>query len=135
MAPSLAIFVYSTLVSGEQDRVAALVSYFLGVAGLLGPGRPGGIPGDGSPATASRRPSAAVLRPLSGAMASLAVVALVVIVAGAGLSGMRLTVFHVPPPAPRTGTAALGPGRRQTCSTGIALVDNLRAVEVSKSKR
>ena len=31
LAPSLAIFVYSTLVSAEQGRVAAFVSYFLGV--------------------------------------------------------------------------------------------------------
>ncbi len=75
-----------------------------------------------------------MLRPLSGAIASLAVVALVVIVAGAGLSGMRLTVFRVPPPAPRTGTTLSSRGAAGDLLTGIALVDNLRAVEVSKSK-
>ena len=134
MAPSLAIFVYSTLVSGEQERVAALVSYFLGVVVFLALADRAASPVTASPGTASPRPSTAVLRPLSGAIASLAVVALVVIVAGAGLSGMRLTVFRVPPPAPRTGTALSSRGAAGDLLTGIALVDNLRAVEVSKSK-
>jgi transglutaminase-like putative cysteine protease len=129
MAPSLAIFVYSTLVSGEQERVAAVISYFLGVVVFLALADRAS-----SPVTSSPRPSTAALRPLWGAMASLAVVALVVVVAGAGFSGMRLTVFHVPPPAPRTGTALSAHGAAGDLLTGIALVDNLRAVEVSKSK-
>jgi transglutaminase-like putative cysteine protease len=128
MAPTFAIFVYSTLVSAEQERVVSFVSYFVGVVVFLALSDRSASPVTSPPDTTSP------LRPLLGAMASLAVMALVVIAAGAGLSGMRLTVFHVPPPAPRASPSLSTHGVAGDLLTGIALVDNLRAVEVSQSK-
>ncbi len=129
MAPSFAIFVYSSLVSAEQERVAAFVSYFLGVVVFLAL-----ADRSASPVTSPPGAPTSFLRPLAGALASLAVVALVVLAAGAGLSGMRLTVFHVPPPAPKASPSLSTDGVAGDLLTGIALVDNLRAIEVAKSK-
>jgi transglutaminase-like putative cysteine protease len=63
------------------------------------------------------------------------VMALVVIAAGAGLSGMRLTVFHVTAPKVSldAGPTPSGQGVPQHLITGISLVDHLLATEVTES--
>jgi transglutaminase-like putative cysteine protease len=73
------------------------------------------------------------VRPDVSTMIGCALTALVVIGAGVGLSGMRLTVFHVTPPKAGS-SAALGSGADGAdLLSGIALVDNLLAVEIQKS--
>jgi transglutaminase-like putative cysteine protease len=141
LAPSLAIFTYSTLVSAERGRVAALVSYFIGVtvfvvlADRAAPAgspaaSPGTVPGRGRGAPAHR------FARVPGALAGCLLAVLVVIGAGAGLSGMRLTVFHVtPPPKSKTSTGPLAPGGTpQNLVTGLTLVDHLLATEITESK-
>jgi transglutaminase-like putative cysteine protease len=128
VAPTCALFIYTTLVSANRDRLAAAVVYFAGVVIFVG--------------LADRRPS--VRTALSslrrsfkldiGTMASFALALAVVVGAGIGLSGMRLTVFHVTPPKPLPAnrpTAIKGiPG---SLLTGLELLDNLRTVELNAS--
>jgi hypothetical protein len=135
LAPSLAIFVYTSLVSAEQGRVAAFVSYLVGVLAFV-------ALADGVTATSTGPAGAAaagVLRtrrfPLGlGALTGCLLVGAVAIAVGAGLSGMRLTVFHVNPAkpgAPRNPTP--GPATPVAPITGIALVDHLLATQISAS--
>ncbi len=132
LAPSVAIFLYSTLVSAEQNRVAAFVSYFLGVLIFVvladRTASPVAAP-DGGPA--SMQQGHRVWG--TGAGAACILVVLVAVAAGAGLSGMRLTVFHVTPPAPATPATAAGHAAPQNLITGISLVDNLRDTEITES--
>jgi hypothetical protein len=135
LAPSLAIFVYTALVSAEQGRVAAFVSYLVGVLAFV-------ALADGATATSTRPAAPATDRVLRarrfrlglGALVGCLLVGAVAIAVGAGLSGMRLTVFHVNPAkpgAPRNPTR--GPATPVAPITGIALVDHLLATEVSAS--
>lgn len=122
LAPSLALFVYSTLVSAEQERVAAVVSYLVGVLLFV-------VLADRA-AAAQAIASVQPLRrrgPLVGAVAACLLTSLVVIGTGAGLSGMQLTVFHARP------QSAGGNGPAQSLLTGLALVDSLRTTELSQS--
>jgi transglutaminase-like putative cysteine protease len=130
LAPSVAIFLYSTLVSAEHTRVAAFVCYVLGVLVFIAladrttspvtpPGAPAGLWGHRT-------------RWGAGAVTSCLLVALVVTAAGVGLSGMRLTVFHVTPPPP-VSPARHGQGVPQQLITGSSLVDHLLATEISES--
>jgi transglutaminase-like putative cysteine protease len=126
IAPSFALFIYSTLVSSERGRTGAAVAYFVGVLIFVG--------------LADRRPSGASTprfppapRPTLSAVLSGAVALAVVIGAGVGLSSMKLSVFHVTPPAP-PGSSAGANGAPQNLVTGLALVDNLLATEVQTSK-
>ena len=124
LAPSVAIFLYSTLVSGEQSRVPAFISYFLGVLIFVV------LADRTASAVASSAPRAKRNGPKAwgaGAVAACVLVALVALAAGAGLSGMRLTVFHVTPP-PAAGGAA-----PQNLVTGISLVDSLLDTEITES--
>jgi len=133
LAPSLAIFIYTTLVSGERGRVPALLSYFLGglVFVALADRASSAPPQATGPEHAIARSGST-----GGAVATCLVVAAVVLAAGAGLSGLRLSVFHVTPPPPsQTSTGSLGPhGAPQSLLTGIALVDHLLATEITESK-
>ncbi len=63
------------------------------------------------------------------------VVLAVVLVAGAGLSNMRLSVFHVTPPAAPSQGVGNGQSTKNPTQllTGTALVDNLRTVEINES--
>jgi transglutaminase-like putative cysteine protease len=135
LAPSLAIFVYTSLVSAEQGRVAAFVSYLVGVLAFV-------ALADGVTATSfgpAVPPAAGVPRsrrfPFGlGALTGCLLVGAVAIAVGAGLSGMRLTVFHVNPAkpgAPRNPTP--GPATPVAPITGVALVDHLLATQVSAS--
>jgi hypothetical protein len=151
LAPSLAIFVYTALVSAEQGRVAAFASYLVGVlafvaladrgtAASTGPVGPGLAPPAAAALSGNRNAPAGVSRARRyrrglGALAGCLLVGAVAIAAGAGLSGMRLTVFHVnpnKPGEPRNPTP--GPAAEVAPITGISLVDHLRATEVSASK-
>ncbi len=117
VAPTFALFIYSTLVSSDQGRVPAALAYFVGVLALVGLS-------DRHAGNATRQ-SARSLRLDVGAVLSALVALLVVVGAGVGLSGMRLSVFHVtPPPTQATGSLL----------TGIDLLDNLRTVELDESK-
>jgi transglutaminase-like putative cysteine protease len=128
MAPSFALFIYSTLVSSDQGRVAAAASYFVGVLLFV--------------AMADRRSSFAASERRArrrrldfSTVLCCALTLFVVIGAGIGLSGMRLSVFHVTPPkkpAPTVGAASTR-GVPQNLLTGIALVDDLRAVELQEA--
>jgi transglutaminase-like putative cysteine protease len=151
LAPSLAIFVYTCLVSAEQGRVAAFVSYLLGVLAFVALADRATAPSTGArsaaaaigggPAGVAGVSGGGVPRPRRfrlgfGALAGCLVVAAVVIATGAGLSGMKLTVFHVNPPTsgtPKNPTVP-GPGVAVVRITGLALVDNLLATEISASK-
>jgi hypothetical protein len=140
LAPSLAIFVYSSLVSAERGRVPAFICYFLGVLAFVALAdratspSPSPIRGR-SPAWArlARR-----IRFPTGAVAGCVAVALVAVALGAGLSGMRLTVFHVnPAPQGPSGRSPSGQSLSGQSAadqiTGISLVDHLRATEISES--
>jgi len=136
LAPSVAIFVYSSLVSADQGRVVASVIYFLGVLAFVALADRAVPAGGGAVTTVlSALPRVRRLRPGFGALAGCALVVIVAIAAGAGLSGMRLAVFHVNP------TTRTAPGRPSVPTpgplvgrvTGIALVDHLRATEVTES--
>jgi transglutaminase-like putative cysteine protease len=141
LAPSLAIFVYTSLVSAEQGRVAAFVSYLAGVLAFVAladrASSRGTRPGAATTTTATppTAPRARRYRAGLGALAGCLVVGAVAIAAGAGLSGMRLTVFHVNPP--KSGTpkhpTVPGPGANVTRITGLALVDHLLATEIAES--
>jgi transglutaminase-like putative cysteine protease len=135
LAPSLAIFFYTSLVSAEQERVAAFVSYLIGVMAFVA------LADRGTAAATGPTAAAAAVRPGRryrlglGALTGCLLVAAVAIAVGAGLSGMRLTVFHVNPTkpgAPRNPTP--GPAQAVAPITGISLVDHLRATEISASK-
>jgi transglutaminase-like putative cysteine protease len=118
VAPTFALFIYSTLVSSDQGRLPAALAFFAGVLALVGlSDRHAGDP--------ARQP-VRLPRLDVGAVLSVLVALLVVVGAGVGLSGMRLSVFHVTPPpnAPAAGSLL----------TGIDLLDNLRAVELQESK-
>jgi hypothetical protein len=138
LAPSLAIFVYTSLVSAEQGRVAAFVSYLVGVLAFvaLADGVTATSSGPAVPAAAGVPRSRRFRLGLGlGALTGCLLVGAVAIAVGAGLSGMRLTVFHVNPAkpgAPRNPTQ--GPATAVAPITGIALVDHLLATEVSASK-
>jgi transglutaminase-like putative cysteine protease len=124
LTPSLALFVYSTLVSAEQGRIAAALSYFLGVGIFV-------LLADretSSRGAATSARSGSGRRPLVGAVAGGLLASAVVVGAGAGLSGMQLSVLHVHPPV---GSAGVAPG---DLLTGLALVDNLRATEITDSR-
>ncbi len=123
LAPSVAIFLYTTLVSAERSRVPAFVSYFLGLLVFVAlvdrattTALASSLRHDG-PAHHVRWRSGGVVAPL---LASL-----IVIAAGTGLSTMRLTVFHVSPPSQ---------GAPGDLITGIALVDHLLATEITESR-
>ena len=148
LAPSLAIFVYTSLVSAEQGRVAAFVSYLLGVLAFVALADRATAPASGADAAAAVGISAAITSGVAGtqparkfrlgfgALAGCVVVAAVVIATGAGLSGMKLTVFHVNPPksgTPKNPTVP-GPGVAVARITGLSLVDRLLATEISASK-
>jgi transglutaminase-like putative cysteine protease len=137
VAPSLSLFLYSTLVSAEHGRVAAFISYFLGVLIFVAlADRAATVPvSTTTPSSASPLPATRRFRSATGAVAGCLLVSLVVIGAGAGLSGMRLTVFHVTPPPPpaHPGQALSANGVPENLVTGIALVDNLRATEITES--
>jgi transglutaminase-like putative cysteine protease len=137
LAPTLALFVYTMLVSAQQGRVVAFVSYFVGVlafvaladrtaAELTTTLRAAGP-------TAARPPRS---RLALGALAGCLLVAGAVLAAGAGFAGMRLTVFHVTDPRPHGGAGAAGPGPgpAEHSLTGIALVDHLLTTELTSSK-
>jgi transglutaminase-like putative cysteine protease len=151
LAPSLAIFLYSTLVSAEQYRVAAFVSYFLGILifiGLVDRSNVGTTSGAGPVAKVGVGTSASSGRGRSrfsagaagaaGAVAGSLVMVLVVSAVGAGLSGMRLNVFHVNAPnasnpASLSGQGPSGRSVPEHLITGISLVDHLLATEVTES--
>ena len=135
LAPSLAIFVYTSLVSAEQGRVAAFVSYLIGVLAFVALADRGTTAPAGPTAAALSVPGGRRFRLGLGALIGCLLVAAVAIAVGAGLSGMRLTVFHVNPTktgAPRNPTP--GPALAVAPITGISLVDHLRATEISASK-
>ncbi len=134
LAPSVAIFLYTTLVSGQQGRVAAFVSYFLGVLIFVALADRTAAPAVAAAAAASgasARP-AGRMNPAgprgwgAGALVACLLVVLVAVAAGAGLSGLRLTVFHVTPPS-------AGNGAAPHVITGISLVDSLLDTEISES--
>ena len=100
LAPSLAIFVYTSLVSAEQGRVAAFVSYLIGVLAFVALADRGTAAATGPTAAAAAVPRGRRYRLGLGALAGCLLVTAVAIAVGAGLSGMRLTVFHVNPTRP-----------------------------------
>jgi transglutaminase-like putative cysteine protease len=131
LAPSLAIFVYTALVSAEQGRVPAFVSYLLGVLAFVALADRATAPSPrsaGSAATAAPMARTRRYRLGFGALAGSLVVGAVAIAAGAGLSDMRLTVFHVNPARPTASDNAV------TRITGLSLIDHLRSTEISESK-
>jgi transglutaminase-like putative cysteine protease len=142
LAPSVAIFVYTALVSAEQERVAAFVSYLIGVVAFVALADRGTVAS--KTATATVTGAAAVTAPTPvprarrvrlglGALAGCLVVAAVAIAVGAGLSDMRLTVFHVTPARPGVPKPTSGPALSPAPITGISLVDHLLATEISAS--
>jgi transglutaminase-like putative cysteine protease len=138
LAPSFAIFIYSILVSAEQDRVPAFIAYFLGVLVFVAladrvpaPTRaaaPTPLPGAAAPPPPRWRRYGAGLGALLGALLMVAVV----IAAGAGLSGLRLTAFHTSPAQAGLPNASV-PGGTAERVTGDSLVDRLLAAEISES--
>jgi transglutaminase-like putative cysteine protease len=154
LAPSFAIFIYSTLVSAEQGRVAAFVAYLLGVLvfvaladrapaapGVLAPAAPSAVTTapqspPQSPPQPPPQPPPAWRRYLAGlgALGGAVVLVVVAIAAGAGLSGVRLTVFHVSPaPAGAPQNSSTGLGLTVDRITGLTLLDQLRATEIAES--
>ena len=122
LLPSFAVFIYTTLVSAQQGRLPAALVYFTGVACFVAVAdRAHALP------TAPRRPRRRSLVGIPTAGTAVVAAAVVAAVAGAGvgLSSMRLTVFHVTPPA-----SGHGPASGSTVLTGLDLVDNLRTVEL-----
>jgi Transglutaminase-like superfamily/TgpA N-terminal domain/Domain of unknown function (DUF4129) len=129
LAPSVALFVYSTLVSAEQGRIAAALSYFLGVGIFVVLADRDTAPIAGTaPAAGAASPGGRRRRPLAGALAGTVLTAAVVVGAGMGLSGMQLTVLHVTPPSGAGVTTTSG-----GLLSGLALVDSLRATEITDS--
>jgi hypothetical protein len=124
IAPSLGVFVYSTLVSANHGRVPAALAYFGGVAVFVALADRSG-PSFGPRRTMRRLPV--------GAVVGCALVLVVVLVAGAGLAGMRLSVFHVTPPAGSNLSGASGPTSPSQLLTGTALVDDLRTSDIEES--
>ncbi len=125
IAPSFGIFVYSTLVSADHGRVPAALAYFAGTGLFVALSDRSGV--DVRSWRARNLPIGAVI--------SSALVLAVVLLAGTGLSGMHLSVFHVTPPA---ANGQHGGGKGPTSGgpqllTGTALVDDIRAVEISES--
>jgi hypothetical protein len=154
LAPSLAIFVYTALVSAERGRVAAFVSYLLGVLAFVALADRATAPASGADAAAAVGISSVATSVATsgvagaapaparqfrlgfGALAGCVVVVAAVVATGAGLSGMKLTVFHVNPPksgTPKNPTVP-GPGVAVARITGLSLVDRLLATEISASK-
>jgi hypothetical protein len=154
LAPSLAIFVYTSLVSAEQGRVAAFVSYLIGVLAFVALADGGTATSTAAAAAAtststSTSTSAGLAVPAAGgvsaprmrrfpfglgAIVGCLLVGAVAIAVGTGLSGMRLTVFHVNPAkpgAPRNPTP--GPATPVAPITGVALIDHLLATQISAS--
>jgi transglutaminase-like putative cysteine protease len=139
LAPSLAIFVYTSLVSAEQGRVAAFISYFVGVLAFVAladratapaPRRPAGAAAGAAattPAPVSAVPRVRRLRLGFGALAGCLLVGAVAIAAGAGLSDMRLTVFHVNP------ARSDASGSDLDKITGLSLIDRLLPTEIAES--
>jgi transglutaminase-like putative cysteine protease len=128
VVPSFAVFIYTTLVSAEHGRVPAAIAYFIGVVVFVTlADRRTSL---AAPTAGLRRPTIAIS---TVAIAGLAL--LLVIGAGAGLSGMKLSVFHVTPPkaTPTPGTSPNGTS--QNLITGISLVDNLLATEIQQSNK
>jgi transglutaminase-like putative cysteine protease len=125
VAPSLGVFVYSTLVSANHGRTPAAVTYFAGVAVFVAlSDHTDGLPW-----------RHLVRRLPAGSVAVGALVLAMVLVAGAGLSGMRLSVFHVTPPTAAAQGAGNGLSAKSPAQvlTGTALIDDLRAVEINES--
>ena len=118
IAPTFAVFIYSTLVSANRDRVPAAVAYFFGVLVVVAVADRRDL--NRSPVRSWRIDVTTVL--------SCVVAVGVVIGAGAGLSNMRLTVFHVTPPKQINPNALNGSGG--SVLTGLELLDNLRTVEL-----
>ncbi len=137
IAPSFAVFLYSSLVSAEHGRQIAALAYFAGVLIFVASsdrGSPVGVAGVG-PGRVRRQPRTIGLSMMSaGTVVMFAACLAVVVAAGFGLSGMRLTVFHVtPPPAPSGGSTLGKTGAPENLITGLALVDNLLTTEVQQS--
>jgi transglutaminase superfamily protein/uncharacterized protein DUF4129/transglutaminase TgpA-like protein len=128
IGPSFALFLYSSLVSSDQGRTIAAVSYFIGVL-LFVALADRSLP-LARPQASTRRRHIDVGTALCGAVAMA-----VVIGAGAGLSGMHLTVFHVTPPSKTNGVGQVtSPNGVPTgLLSGLDLVDDLRALELSDS--
>jgi hypothetical protein len=126
IAPSLGVFVYSTLVSADLGRVPAALVYFTGAAAFVALSDRAGLD------VRSSRPAS---RLPVGALISCAATFAVLLAASTGLSGMRLSVFHVtvPPSNQENGSQGGSASVRTQLLTGTALVDNLRSVEVSQS--
>jgi transglutaminase-like putative cysteine protease len=136
LAPSLSIFVYSTLVSAEHGRVPAFVSYFLGVLIFVAvadraatpPFAPLVTAGSVGAAGRTARRSRVVVSAVVGAL----LVSGVVIAAGTGLSSMRLSVFHSNARQASSRSAPIH-GVPPNAVTGLSLVDNLQATELTES--
>lgn len=132
LAPSVAILLYTTLVSAERSRVPAFVSYFLGV--LIFVALADRLTNTVSPAAAASGVRRQRVRLWSGGVSTCVLVALIIIAAGAGLSNMRLTVFHVTPPRSAGTSRSLAiKGVPSNLITGISLVDHLLATEITES--
>jgi hypothetical protein len=126
IAPSLALFLYSSLVSAEQGRLAAALAYVLGVLLFVM------LADRGASLTASpqsvRAPRPDVIAILGGLLTLV-----VLIGSGIGLSGMRLTVFHVTPPSSIAPGQTSASGGSQNLLSGLALVDSLLTTEIQES--
>src|SRR5581483_10349034 len=92
LAPSLGVFVYSTLVSADHGRTAAAVTNFVGAALFV-------ALSDHTEGVSWRR---SLRRLPAGSVATCVLILALVLVAGTGLSDMRLSVFHVTPPTAPT---------------------------------
>jgi transglutaminase-like putative cysteine protease len=141
LAPSFAIFIYSTLVSAEQGRVVAFVVYLLGVLAFVALADRAPAPSGVLATTAMSVVSAAAPPPTwrryvagLGALSGAVVLVVVAVAAGAGLSGVRLTVFHVSPaPTGSPQDSSTGLGLTVDRITGLTLLDHLRATEIAES--
>jgi transglutaminase-like putative cysteine protease len=123
IAPTFVIFIYSTLVSANRYRLGAAVVYFVGVLVVVGM----------ADRRATSHESNRSWRIDLTAVLSCLVALGVVIGAGVGLSGMRLTVFHVTPPKQVPGNLTGLNGSAGNVLTGTDLLDNLRTIELQDS--
>jgi len=137
IAPSSALFIYSTLISSDRGRTAAAVSFLLGAfafvtmadrrSAFVVPTRSG---------AATRRGRAVPRWGVSASTVLCATLALAVVIgAGVGLSGMRLSVFHVTPPGSGQAPGGTAPnGAPGGLLTGTQLLADLRTLELQESR-
>ncbi len=123
IAPTFALFIYSSLVSANRYRVAAAVVYFIGVLVAVA------VADRRSISPGSTRSWRIDLTAVLSGLVALGVV----IGAGVGLSSMKLTVFHVTPPKQVPGSPSGLNGSAGNVLTGIELLDNLRTIEIQDS--